>query len=182
MNDSPKDQPESSSTERRRAFKLRTYGPDPEEIEKKRQLRRKQQQTDQYKKVKSGSLRVVVLTVLVAAAALFAVYSQVALRAQIQKQMPTELLGNWRSKDARFEGRQLEIRIDSITFVLSDGESDQYRVRAVRTKPAERGQLFAVESVDRDGFESAHIFLYSKAFGGTLQLQNRPDVVWWRSP
>lgn len=96
--------------------------------------------------------------------------------------LPFYLLGAWRSKDSRFEGRILSLTPTTLKISL-DGEAiGLYRIKKVCVVADKDKNIFRVSLELTDTKHTvSYMVLHYYPQRDTLQLGNRPETTWHRS-
>jgi hypothetical protein len=92
---------------------------------------------------------------------------------------PTDLVGNWRTDDPRYQDKVL--RLDGCCIVYGLGEDKDPRpeqIVSVKTQSNGAGTTYMVESIGDSKKHQKITLLYSPANGGELHIANLPKVLW----
>jgi hypothetical protein len=97
--------------------------------------------------------------------------------------VPKELVGNWVSDDAKYEGKNLIIDRDGYVVLILDPVSTPKASRVESMKCTKEGGLTcSFETTDKAGTHNKLSVTYSPANGGELRLGHPSGVVWHHAP
>jgi hypothetical protein len=95
--------------------------------------------------------------------------------------IPPELVGTWKTGDARYADRFFELTAHTLTLTLGRGEdgSETYAIRSIKKSQDDRGTLYAVSYMNyAEKVEDVLAFYYDPRGGGTIRFKNQPGIVW----
>ncbi len=96
--------------------------------------------------------------------------------------LPEQLLGEWKTDDARYQGRFLKVETDQITFGLGGAAPNELEhIERVHMEPANNPTDYLIKLKKLDGAPDSVVLRFSPENGGELRLKNQPHVVWSRN-
>jgi hypothetical protein len=93
------------------------------------------------------------------------------------RNVPSELIGVWRTSDPKYEGRSFEIGLVSVSFGTGEGGSHTGFIEKVDGVFDGGGTVYTI-SYKEDGVENQFSFYYSEQKGKTIVFRNQPNIVW----
>jgi hypothetical protein len=111
--------------------------------------------------------------------AVVAVVALLAMHWRLQRlNVPAELVGTWRTGNAQYADRSLEISRHSITFATGPGTESTGFIDDIQVLRDHDGDLYTI-SYSADGEHQQVSFYYSDVNGKkSIHLKNQRDVVW----
>lgn len=97
--------------------------------------------------------------------------------------MPVEVRGIWRTDNAKYRDRYLDL--DEHFLVFGTGEDEHpnvQRIERIDSLAGARGTLYTVYAKDIEASELKLTFEYTTVNGGEVRLTNPRNVVWRRTP
>ena len=93
------------------------------------------------------------------------------------RNVPVELIGEWRTSDPKYEGRSFEIGLVSVSYGTGEGGSHTGIIEKVEGVFDGSGTAYTI-SYKEDDVENQLTFYYSEKRGKTITLRNQPNIVW----
>ena len=95
--------------------------------------------------------------------------------------VPPQLVGEWRTADARYQGRSMNLASDRVTFGMGHIAPDRLEhVDSVRTISVENGQEYRITLRTPEATQDTLVLDFSQENGGELHLKSQPRIVWTR--
>jgi hypothetical protein len=96
--------------------------------------------------------------------------------------VPPELVGNWVTQDAKYQGKSLSIDPEGFIVLIVDENTTPKAEHIDRlTSTSEAGvTTYVFEASDQDGAHDKITVMYRAANGGELRLSHPNQVVWQR--
>jgi len=95
--------------------------------------------------------------------------------------LPEQVLGEWKTDDARYQGRFVKVEADQITFGLGGAAPDELEhIERVHMVPTDNRIDYAIKLKKPNGASDSIALLFTPERGGELRLKNQPKVVWSR--
>ncbi len=95
--------------------------------------------------------------------------------------LPEQVLGEWKTDDARYQGRFLKIEADRITFGLGGVAPDELEhIDRIRVASANNPADYIIKLKRNNGAPDSVALRFTPENGGELRLKNQPKVVWFR--
>lgn len=97
--------------------------------------------------------------------------------------IPQELVGNWVTDSAKYQGKNLIIDQDGFIVLILDGETlpKAERVDRMTATKVAGVPTYVFETSDKDGAHDKIALTYRPANGGELRLSHPSQVVWHRA-
>jgi hypothetical protein len=93
--------------------------------------------------------------------------------------LPPHLLGEWRTAEARYQGRFMKMEADRITFGMGGAGPDKLeRIQSVRLLNADTRPEYRIDLLTADGSLETLTLDFTQANGGELHLKSQPKIVW----
>lgn len=95
------------------------------------------------------------------------------------RQLPEDILGEWRSDDPRYQNCFMTISTHSFIIGGADGNIYSYALKSFTEEAMgnDKGRLYTLFSEDKGGLELEYRIYYD-AEGGVLSYKNQRNVVW----
>src|SRR5574337_982618 len=91
--------------------------------------------------------------------------------------IPPELVGVWKTADAKYKDRHFEFRPGTLTLGIGDGNSEKYPIRSITKSQDDRGTLYAVSYMhSAEDVEDVLAFYYDPREGGVIRFKNQPEI------
>ena len=95
--------------------------------------------------------------------------------------LPAQITGEWRSDDARYQGRFMRLETDEITFGLGGaGPDEDEHIESVTVAPDNDHTDYTIRLRKANGQRDALVLLFSEQDNGELRLKNQSKIVWKR--
>lgn len=93
--------------------------------------------------------------------------------------VPAELVGIWKTGDAKYKDRYFEFKPGTLTLGMGEGGAETYPIRSIQKSQEERGTLYAVGYMNyAEKVEDVLTFYYDPRGGGTIRFKNQPEIAW----
>ena len=95
------------------------------------------------------------------------------------RDVPDQLLGEWRTTDVRYADRYFEITRTSISFTTGGGTVTTGEIKEIKTAPGGVRTLYTIV-YDLEGARNEVSFFYetAKATGTIIRFKNQQEIVW----
>ena len=97
------------------------------------------------------------------------------------KTVPDQLLGVWKTKDARYADRSLEFTPQSVTFSTGGSGSQTYTIDEIEKVSVKSETLYTITYMDTHLDEYRLSFFFHGTDGGMLSFKNQPELIWKRA-
>jgi hypothetical protein len=95
--------------------------------------------------------------------------------------LPGQVVGEWNTDDARYQGRFLRLETDRITFGLGGVAPDNSEhIERVSMAPTNNPTDYVIRLRAGDGTPDSIVLQFTPDNGGELRIKNQPKVVWKR--
>jgi len=95
--------------------------------------------------------------------------------------LPGQVLGEWKTDDARYQGRFLKVETDQITFGLGGAAPNELEhIESVHMEPANNPTDYLIRLKRLSGASDSVVLRFTPENGGEIRLKNQPKVVWSR--
>jgi hypothetical protein len=91
--------------------------------------------------------------------------------------MPDELLGEWRTTDPEYAGRELDIDQGSINFVTGNGQVSVGFIKEIKVDYQGDRKLYTI-SYATDGTPNQVSFYYETKNGSCIRFKNQEKTAW----
>ena len=103
-----------------------------------------------------------------------------AARLTVNKRLPSDLTGLWRTDAPAYRGRIVELRARYVAFLVdTTGHITTYRIMRVRQTPDRDGVLYRVQFADTTG-QHEFSFVFDKGPPERLLFANQRQLAWRR--
>src|SRR5579863_8795319 len=93
--------------------------------------------------------------------------------------LPGQVLGEWKTDDARYQGRFLKVETDQITFGLGGAAPNELEhIESVHMEPANNPTDYLIRLKRLSGASDSVVLRFTPENGGEIRLKNQPKVVW----
>ena len=90
--------------------------------------------------------------------------------------LPPQLVGEWRTADARYQGRSMNLSPDHVNFGMGGITPDRLEhVETVRTVDIDNGKEYRIALRTPEAAEDTLILDLTE---GTLHLESQPSIIW----
>jgi hypothetical protein len=96
------------------------------------------------------------------------------------KFIPDNLVGVWRTNDARYRGRSMKLSEDSVVIETGIGNPNKETVESVKIQPAGDETNYLIKCRTSDGSVDFLSLRFSSRWGGELRLNHQQNVAWRR--
>jgi hypothetical protein len=96
------------------------------------------------------------------------------------KFIPDNLVGVWRTNDARYRGRSMTLSEGSVVIETGIGSPSKETVESVKMQPAGDETNYLIKCRTSDGGEHFLSLRFSSKWGGELRLNHQPNMAWRR--
>jgi hypothetical protein len=96
------------------------------------------------------------------------------------KFVPGELIGVWRTDDARYRGRAIELGKDSAVIETGSDQASPESVESVKIQPAGKETTYSIRCRAADGTRHVLTLRFSPSGGGEIRLSHPQNIVWKR--
>jgi hypothetical protein len=95
--------------------------------------------------------------------------------------LPAQMVGEWKTDEARYRGRSMKLETDRITFGLGGAAPDRAElVERVSMTPRYNPTDYNIQLKAVDGTSDSIVLQFTPENGGELRLKNQPKMVWKR--
>jgi len=95
--------------------------------------------------------------------------------------LPAQIVGVWKTDDARYHGRFLKLESDQITFGLGGIAPNQLeQIETVKMVPSDKATDYVIGLRAQDGTSDSVTLRFVPENGGELGIRNQAKVVWRR--
>lgn len=96
--------------------------------------------------------------------------------------LPAQLSGEWRTADARYQGRSMNVATDHITFGMGGIAPDRLeRVEGVQLVNSDKAQEYRITLRTSESSPDTLILEFTQDNGGELHIKSQPGIVWRRN-
>ncbi len=97
--------------------------------------------------------------------------------------VPQELVGNWVTQDARYQGKTLVIDAEGFVVLIVDEDTmpRAEHIDHMTSKSAAGVTTYVLDASDQAGTHNRFTLMYRAVNGGELRLAHPNQVVWHRS-
>jgi hypothetical protein len=97
--------------------------------------------------------------------------------------VPQELVGNWVTQDARYQGKTLVIDAEGFVVLIVDEDTmpKAEHIDKMTSKSEAGVTTYVLEASDQEGVQNKFTLMYRPLNGGELRLAHPNQVVWHRS-
>jgi hypothetical protein len=97
--------------------------------------------------------------------------------------IPRELVGNWVTQDAKYQGKTLVIDAEGFVVLIVDEDTmpKAEHIDSMTSKSEAGVTTYVFEASDQAGVRDKITVMYRAANGGELRLAHPSQVVWHRS-
>jgi hypothetical protein len=96
------------------------------------------------------------------------------------KFIPENLVGVWRTNDARYRGRSMKLSEDSVVIETGIGNPSKETVESVKIQRAGDETNYLIKCRASDGSEHFLSLRFSSRWGGELRLNHQQNMAWRR--
>jgi hypothetical protein len=97
------------------------------------------------------------------------------------KFIPDNLVGVWRTNDARYRDRSMKFSKDSALIETGVGIPSKESVESVKIQSAGEETNYSIKCRTADGNADLLSVRFSPKWGGELRLNHQPNMIWRRS-
>ncbi len=99
----------------------------------------------------------------------------------VERDLPAELYGVWRTDEPRYADRFIELAAGEIVFGTGGGDSSQHAITSVEAEVTPAGTRYIIEyRASDDDASISFSFLAERRDGLALRLHNQPHFSWRR--
>lgn len=92
--------------------------------------------------------------------------------------VPDELVGIWKTSDAKYSDRFFELKKDVVVFGTGETTVSVHRIASVKRVRTGNQSLYTISYLNESPDKSEWSFYYDAANGPTIQLKNQMHINW----